>query len=44
MLAGISAGAFYGEQGIPQSWRDKLAHSDLIAGFAEQLFSLARPN
>jgi ADP-ribosylglycohydrolase len=41
---GQLAGAFYGEQGIPQSWRDKLAHSDLIAGFAEQLFSLAQAN
>lgn len=41
---GQLAGAFYGEQGIPQSWRDKLAHCDLIAGFAEQLFSLAQAN
>ncbi len=41
---GQLAGAFYGEQGIPQSWRDKLAHCDLIEGFAEQLFSLAQSN
>ncbi|HBY77548.1 MAG TPA: ADP-ribosylglycohydrolase, partial [Cyanobacteria bacterium UBA11148] len=27
---GQLAGAFYGEQGIPQSWRDKLAYRDLI--------------
>ncbi len=41
---GQLAGAFYGEQGIPQSWRDKLAHHDLIEYFAEQLFSLAQSN
>lgn len=39
---GQLAGAFYGEQGIPQSWRDKLAHYDLIEYLAEQLFSLAQ--
>jgi ADP-ribosylglycohydrolase len=39
---GQLAGAFYGEQGIPQSWRDKLAYRDLIASFAEQLFTLAQ--
>lgn len=41
---GQIAGAFYGERGIPQSWRDKLAHYDLIEYFAEQLFSLAQSN
>lgn len=41
---GQLAGAFYGEQGIPQSWRDRLAHYDLIEYFAEQLFSLAQSN
>jgi ADP-ribosylglycohydrolase len=41
---GQLAGAFYGELGIPQSWRDKLAHYDLIEYFAEQLFSLAQSN
>ncbi|GET39802.1 ADP-ribosylglycohydrolase family protein [Microseira wollei] len=39
---GQLAGAFYGEQGIPQSWRDRLAYRDLIASFAEQLFSLSQ--
>jgi len=39
---GQLAGAFYGKQGIPQSWRDKLAYYDLIEDFAEQLFSLAQ--
>jgi ADP-ribosylglycohydrolase len=41
---GQLAGAFYGEQGIPQSWRDRLAYRDLIASFAEQLFSLSQSN
>ncbi|MBE9229534.1 ADP-ribosylglycohydrolase family protein [Phormidium sp. LEGE 05292] len=41
---GQLAGAFYGKQGIPQSWRDKLAHYNLIEYFAEQLFSLAQSN
>jgi ADP-ribosylglycohydrolase len=39
---GQLAGAFYGEQGIPKSWRDKLASRDLIESFAEQLFCLAQ--
>ncbi|HEY9632840.1 MAG TPA: ADP-ribosylglycohydrolase family protein [Coleofasciculaceae cyanobacterium] len=39
---GQLAGAFYGEQGIPQSWRNKLAYRDLIESFAEQLFALAK--
>ena len=38
---GQLAGAFYGEQEIPQSWRFQLAYRDLIEYFAEQLFSLA---
>lgn len=37
---GQFAGAFYGEQGIPEKWRQQLAHHDLIISFAEQLFSL----
>ena len=41
---GQLAGAFYGEQGIPSSWRDRLAYFDLIVSFAEQLFSLAQSN
>lgn len=41
---GQLAGAFYGEQGIPQSWRNKLVHRDLIEYFAEQLFSAAQSN
>lgn len=38
---GQLAGAFYGAQGIPSSWREQLAYRDLIESFAEQLFSLA---
>jgi ADP-ribosyl-[dinitrogen reductase] hydrolase len=37
---GQLAGAFYGEQGIPQAWRSKLAYRELIEGYAERLFSV----
>lgn len=37
---GQLAGAFYGEQGIPASWRNQLAYRELLETFAEQLFSL----
>jgi len=40
---GQLAGAFYGEEGIPESWRGKLALRELIGSFAERLFEL-RPN
>jgi ADP-ribosylglycohydrolase len=38
---GQLAGAYYGENGIPQSWREKLANRSIIESIAEQLFSLA---
>ena len=38
---GQLAGAFYGEQGIPESWRSKLAHRSLIEYFTDQLFDLS---
>ena len=43
---GQLAGAFYGEQGIPESWRLKLAYRDRIEYLAEQLFTvpLESPN
>jgi ADP-ribosylglycohydrolase len=41
---GQLAGAFYGQQGIPESWRNKLAYRELIESFAEQLFSLGQAN
>lgn len=34
---GQLAGAFYGEQGIPEQWRTKLAHGTLIESFAKKL-------
>ncbi len=34
---GQIAGAFYGEQGIPQEWRDRLAMRDLIERLADRL-------
>ena len=39
---GQLAGAFYGEQGIPESWLAKLAHRHLIQSFAERLFTVGR--
>lgn len=41
---GQLAGAFYGEQGIPQSWRKKLAHHDLIISLADRLCTFAEKN
>lgn len=38
---GQLAGAFYGEEGIPKTWREKLAKYDLIASMAEQIFALS---
>ena len=39
---GQLAGAFYGEQAIPESWRSKLTFRNLIESFADQLFKLSR--
>ena len=39
---GQLAGAFYGELGIPQQWRTRLAHSALIESLADQLFTLSQ--
>ena len=39
---GQIAGAFYGERGIPESWRDRLAYRSQIRSFAEGLFDLSR--
>ncbi len=38
-IYGQLAGAFYGEQGIPSGWQQKLAHRELILLFAEKLFA-----
>jgi ADP-ribosylglycohydrolase len=41
---GQLAGAYYGVQGIPQDWLDKLAKRELIQGLAERLYDAhARP-
>jgi ADP-ribosylglycohydrolase len=37
---GQLAGAFYGEQGIPEAWRSKLAYLELIERYAAQLYAL----
>jgi ADP-ribosylglycohydrolase len=39
---GQLAGAFYGESGIPESWRSQLAYQQLIESLADQLFTLAQ--
>jgi ADP-ribosyl-[dinitrogen reductase] hydrolase len=38
---GQLAGAFYGDQGIPETWRSKLALRELIESLAQRLFDLA---
>jgi ADP-ribosylglycohydrolase len=38
---GQLAGAFYGEQGIPQQWRMRLAQRLLIESLADRLFELS---
>ena len=38
---GQLAGAFYGEEGIPASWREKLANRELIEAFADSLYERA---
>lgn len=40
---GQLAGAYYGEQGIPEPWRAKLAQREMIESFADQLYALAQP-
>lgn len=41
-IYGQLAGAFYGERGIPESWRMRIAHRVLIVSMAEALYELAR--
>jgi ADP-ribosylglycohydrolase len=38
---GQLAGAYYGEEGIPARWRDRLAMKDLILRYADGLYDLA---
>ncbi len=39
---GQLAGAYYGAAAIPATWRDRLAHGDLIIDFADRLHDLAQ--
>jgi ADP-ribosyl-[dinitrogen reductase] hydrolase len=39
---GQIAGAYYGESGIPEVWRSKIAHRELILSLAEQLYTLSQ--
>ncbi|GAB4336079.1 MAG: ADP-ribosylglycohydrolase family protein [Candidatus Abyssubacteria bacterium] len=39
---GQLAGAFYGERAIPELWRERLAHHEMIESFAEQLYAFSR--
>ena len=38
---GQIAGAYYGEEGIPAAWREKLAMRETIETLAEQLYAMA---
>ena len=39
-IYGQLAGAYYGEEGIPEIWKNKIVHQNKILDFAEQLFEL----
>lgn len=41
-IYGQLAGAYYGEDGIPEEWRAKLAMRDLIEGLGQRLYELKR--
>jgi ADP-ribosyl-[dinitrogen reductase] hydrolase len=41
-IYGQLAGAYYGEVGIPEEWRAKLALADVIKSYADRLFDLAQ--
>jgi ADP-ribosyl-[dinitrogen reductase] hydrolase len=41
-IYGQLAGAYYGYQGIPQHWRDRIARRELINDFADALFALSQ--
>ena len=36
-LGASGAGAFYGEEGIPEDWREKVSHHELIVSYGEKL-------
>lgn len=39
---GQLAGAYYGEKGIPESWKSSIAYRELIESFAEKIFTLSQ--
>jgi ADP-ribosylglycohydrolase len=39
---GQLAGAFYGEDGIPERWRQRLAQRELIEALADRLYELGK--
>lgn len=41
-IYGQLAGAYYGEEGIPEEWRAKLAMLEVIVGYADKLYDLAQ--
>jgi len=43
-IYGQLSGLYYGEQGLPQEWVNKLAFKDLIKSFASELFHLSEQN
>jgi ADP-ribosyl-[dinitrogen reductase] hydrolase len=40
-IFGQLAGAYYGEQGIPLEWREKLALKEMIVDFADKIYEMA---
>ena len=40
---GQIAGAFYGYEAIPQEWKAKIAHRELIESYADRLYRLGYP-
>jgi ADP-ribosylglycohydrolase len=41
-IYGQLAGAYYGENGIPKLWREKLLKKDLVVDFANKLYKAAQ--
>jgi ADP-ribosylglycohydrolase len=43
-IYGQLAGAYYGESGIPEEWREVVAKRDLLTSLADELFKLNLAN
>ena len=39
---GQLAGAFYGLEGIPERWRNKIAYAEKVLSFSDQLFMFSK--